>query len=352
LEENDMPKIIRVASIQMDAAPAPLDERLARAENFIAQAAQAGAQLVVLPELFNSGYAYTDENFGLAEPIDGTTSAWIKSIAARFNIHLAGTFMLLEQGEIYNSMLLFSPSGQMWRYDKNYPWAWERGYFRGRRGMTVAQTELGDLGMLICWDIGHVNLWKQYAGKVDMIVIASCPPDGPAASYIFPKEEKLEFTDVNAFNSMKDVGTQFFGEMVNQQAQWLGVPAVNSGVSGTVQTHIPKAKVLLRTLSFMAPQLGKVVSKAEQMQMSAPMIPSCKVVDANGNVLAKRPPTEGEGFVLAEVTLADSKRVPTQPQPKPPMDWMVAQMAIFNADIVIPAMMRSVYKNGLKQIKK
>ena len=154
-----MPKTIKVATSQMDATPAPLSERLERAEKIVTQAAQVGAQLIILPELFNSGYAYTDNNFKLAESLNGTTSTWMKKISARLRIHLAGTFMLLEHGEIYNTMLLFSPSGQMWRYDKSYPWAWERAYFRGRRGMTVANTELGGLGLMICWDLGHRNLW-------------------------------------------------------------------------------------------------------------------------------------------------------------------------------------------------
>lgn len=347
-----MPRTIKVATTQMDATPAPLSERLERAEKIVTQAAQAGGQLIVLPELFNSGYAYTDDNYKVAESLNGTTSTWMKTISARLGIHLAGTFMLLERGEIYNTMLLFSPSGQMWRYDKNYPWAWERAYFRGRRGLTVANTELGDLGLMICWDLGHRNLWKQYAGKADMIVIASCPPDGPNASYQFSNNEKLDFGDLGAvMNSMKDAGTQFFGEMVNQQAKWLGVPAVNSGASGQVQTHIPKANALLRSFSLFAPHILKLLSKAEQLQMTCGMIPSCKVVDAGGNILAERMPSEGEGFVLSEVTLADSKSMPTHPQPNPPLDKMTARMAIFNADLLIPAMVRSVYKNGLKKIK-
>lgn len=347
-----MPRTIKVATVQMDAMPAPVTERLQRAEGIVSQAAQAGAQLVVLPELFNTGYAYTDKNYELAEPLDGVTSAWMKATAARLGIHLAGALLLLDSGEIYDTMLLFSPSGQMWRYDKNYPWAWERAYFRGRRGMTVAQTELGDLGLMICWDLGHRNMWQQYAGKADMIVIASCPPDAQSASYAFPNGEKVDFNDVGAVNSMKDVGSRFFGEMVNQQARWLGIPVVNSGASGYVQTHVPKARALLGFLGLSTPRLFKLLPKAEQLQMSCEMISSCKVVDAGGSILAQRLPAEGESFAISEVILTDSKPIPKEDQPHPPLNRMIASMAILNSDVMIPSTMRSVYKNGLKKIKK
>lgn len=348
-----MPRTIKVATVQMDAMPAPIAERLERAERIVAQTAQAGAQLVVLPELFNTGYAYTDDNYELAEPLGGVTSTWMKDTSTRLGIHLAGAFLLLDRSEIYDTMLLFSPGGQMWRYDKNYPWAWERAYFRGRRGMTIAQTELGDLGLMICWDLSHRALWKQYAGKADMIVIASCPPDVQSGSYVFPNGEKIDFNNVSAaVRSMKDVGSRFFGEMVNQQAKWLGVPVVNSGAGGTVQTQIPKAKALLRMFSLFAPRLLKLLPNAEQLQVSCEMISSCKVVDAGGSILAQRLPAQGEGFVVSEVTLADSKSMPTGPQPQPPLDRMTAGIAILNSDVFVPAMMKSVYEAGLKKITK
>lgn len=348
-----MPKTIQVATTQMNATPAPLTERLERAEMLVSEAARAGAQLVVLPELFNIGYAYTDQNFERVEPIDGKTSTWMKSAASRFNIHLSGTILLLENGDIYNSMLLFSPSGQMWRYDKNYPWAWERGYFREQKGITIAKTGLGDLGMLICWDVAHPKLWEQYAGKTDMIVAASCPPDAPQGSYDFPNGEKVTFDEMgSAMESLKNAGKIFFGDMVNQQAQWLGVPVVNSGACGTVKTPIPKAGALIKMLAPFAPRIRDLQSQASQMQLSCGMMSSCKVVDASGCVLAKRHPSEGEGFVMAEVSLKETKTMPTDRQPKPPMRPMEYLLSILNADVMVPAMMKSVYKDGLKKLGK
>lgn len=347
-----MPRTVKVATTQMAAMPAPVGERLERAEQIVAQAAQAGAQLVVLPELFNTGYAYTDDNYKLAEPLNGMTSKWMRATSEHWGVHLAGALLLLDGSEIYDTMLLFDPSGHLWRYDKNYPWAWERAYFRGRRGMTIAKTELGDLGLMICWDLGHLNMWKQYAGKADMIVIASCPPDGPNASFAFSNGEKLDFNDMGAVSSMKGIGKQFFGEMVNQQAKWLGVPVVNSGASGYVQTHVPKAGALLRTFSLFVPRLIKLLHKAKQLQMSCEMIASCKVVDAGGRTLVERVPAQGEGFVISEVNLADSKSLPKHRQPNPPLNGMTSRMALFNSDLMVPFMVQSVYKNGLKKIKK
>jgi len=343
-----VPRKIKVAAVQMDANPAPVSERLNRAEKLITQAAQEGAQLVVLPELFNIGYTYTDSNFDHAEPLEGgTTTTWMKENASRLHIHLAGTLLILEDGEIYNSLLLFSPSGQRWRYDKNYPWAWERGYFRGRSGTAIAHTELGDFGMLICWDVAHTNLWKQYAGKIDMVLASSCPPDGPQASYHFRGGYQINFNDLGSvMGSIKDSGELVFDKTVRQQARWLGVPVVNSGGAGKIHTPIPKAKSLMASFVLMAPRLIKQLPNADQMQMGSDMIASCKVVGADGQIITSRHPNESDGYAIAEVTLQDKKPQPSQQQPKSP----VHPMAFLNADVMVPWIMKSVYNNGKKRI--
>jgi Carbon-nitrogen hydrolase len=342
-----MTRTVRVAVVQMDIGQAPKAERLDRASGWVEEAARSGAQLVVLPELFNTGYAYTDANYQLSEPVDGMTSTWMKKTAERLGLHLTGSFMLREDGEIYNALLLFDPSGRSWRYDKNYPWAWERGYFRERRGITVAHTQLGDLGMMLCWDAGHPNLWKKYAGKVDMMVMASCPPDGGNPTYRFP--EGVEFT-IDDFGSrmasLKETGRQVFRDMISQQTAWLGVPTVNTGGSGHFQTYLPRTAPIVWGYSMMVPRLAKYRSQAEQMQLSCDMIPSCRVFTADGVVVAERTPAQGEGFACADVALADSKPVPHGPQPPA----QIPSSAYFNADVLVPFLMKPVYRNGLKKL--
>ena len=83
---------LHVAAIQMEAKAAPKAERLARAEQLVAGAAAAGAQLVLLPECFNTGYTYSEENHARVERIDGPTATWLRETASRLDIYIAGLF--------------------------------------------------------------------------------------------------------------------------------------------------------------------------------------------------------------------------------------------------------------------
>jgi hypothetical protein len=338
-----MPRTIKTAAIQMDANPASTAERIARADRLVRQAAAAGAQLLVLPELFHLGYSYDEGNFARAETLRGPTATWMRDLAAGLNIHLAGSVLLRDGGEIYNSLLLFAPSGQMWRYDKNYPWGWERGYFRGRRNITVAATALGRIGMLVCWDVAHRNLWRAYAGNVDLMIISSCPPDVGNPTYRFPSGATLTMDDLGPLMaSMKDSARQLFGSMVNQQTAWLGVPAVATVGTGQISTAIPRGKTLWRTMIPVAPGLARYLPEADQLQMSCGLVPGCKVIDASGNVIAELPQEAGESWTSGEVTLADRPPQPRGAQPAstvPPLSYALS-------DMFLPALMRKVYNQG------
>ena len=341
-----MPRTVKVAAVQMDANPAPTADRLDRADRLVTEAAQAGAQLVVLPELFNMGYAYTDANHRLAEPPTGPTVTWLKETAARLNVHLAGSLMLLDQDEVYNALLLFAPDGRMWRYDKNYPWGLERGYFRNGNRITVAETDLGDLGMMICWDTAHPELWKRYAGRVDMMVIASCPPDVSNPTFHFPNGDQLTLDDMGSvMASMKGAGRLVFDDTLRQQTAWLGVPAVNTVGSGRIKTAIPNGRAYLLSLLPVAPWLVKYLPQANQIQMSCDMVQGCKVVDASGQVLTELTQEQGETFTMAEVTLADEKPRPQEPQPSSPLPFFI----YLSSDILLPLLSIPVYRKGLRR---
>lgn len=341
-----MPRTVRIAALQMDVAPAPTPDRLARAERLVVLAAESGAQLVVLPEVFNTGYAYTDANHRLAEPLHGPTATWMSETAVHLGIHLAGSLMLLDCDQVYNALLLYAPDGRMWRYDKNYPWGWERGYFRNGDRITVAETDLGHLGMVICWDTGHPELWKRYAGQVDLMVIASSPPDLGHATIDHPGGESISFADLGPrVGSLDTTASLIFGDTIRQQAAWLGVPAVNASPSGHFRSPIPHGLITLLGFLPLAPHMVRYIPTASRARISSDMTPGTQVVDARGEVLAALTPGDGESFVVAEVSLAEHRPAPGGPQPIPP----IPRLMYWVSDTLLPFISTPTYRRGLRR---
>jgi hypothetical protein len=97
-----------------------------------------------------------------------------------------------------------------------------------------------------------------------------------------------------------------------------------------------------------APWLLKYVSQADRMEISCDLVQGCKVVDAGGQVLAELSQEAGEAFALAEVTLADKKPAPREPQPGP----LIPGIAYFMADFWLTSLARSTYRRGLHRISK
>lgn len=323
-----MDKHIALATTQLDAAPAPLSERLARAEALITQAARAGAQLVALPELFNTGYAYRDENFGLAEPPDGPTAQWMKQISARLKIHLAGSLFLRDGPDIYNALLLYAPDGRVWRYDKNYPWGWERAYFREGRTVTIAETDLGAIGLMLCWDMAHAGLWRQYAGKVDLILACSCPPNTPDPIYHFPDGAQVTAAQMGpVMQSIRPSGPWIFVDTPAQQTAWLGVPFIGSTASGAVRTPIPNPLGSFLGLLPTAPWLIRYLPQLKQVEVSATLVEAARIFAADGRPLAELRNEQGEAYALAQVHFPGERPQPRGPQPKPPVPRLAYPIA-------------------------
>jgi hypothetical protein len=340
-----MSRTLKIAAVQMDAAPAPLAERLGRAARLIAESASAGAQLVVLPELFNSGYEYHDRNYGLAEPVDGETVTWMKQQAAQHGIHLVGSLLLRDEEDIYNAALLIAPDGRTWRYNKNYPFLWERAYFREGRDMTVADTDLGKFGLMICWDTAHPGMWERYAGKVDAIVIPSCPPKISSADLVFPDGLRVNVRELGGiWNSMYTDEEYFPGPDMDEHAAWMRVPVVSTVGGGTFRSRLPLPNVSFPPYLAARPDLWNRLAQVSEVYLEAGFDPQTKVIGANGLVLA-RVTSGGDGFAVAEVTLAD-----TPPRPEdPPPPMRTSPLVYFLADVFGASLVTVLYRRGVRK---
>src|SRR5215471_14413053 len=146
----------RIAVCQLPLTIGEPDANRATAHDAVVRAAGAGARLVVLPELVNSGYVFEgpSEARELAEPVTGPTVADWTTLARERDLVIVGGFCELDDaGVVRNSSVLIDASGPRAVYRKAHLWADEQDCFvPGSEAPPVVDTALGRIGLLICYD--------------------------------------------------------------------------------------------------------------------------------------------------------------------------------------------------------
>jgi predicted amidohydrolase len=148
------PPASRIAVGQMNPEAGNVEANLARIESIVRAAAESGAQLVVLPETATTGYFIADRLAELGEADDGRTSARLAGMARAWDVHLAVGMPVAADGRFYDAQLLFGPDGRrLATYHKAHLFAAEREHYTAGETPMVIDTELGRIGMTVCYDL-------------------------------------------------------------------------------------------------------------------------------------------------------------------------------------------------------
>jgi predicted amidohydrolase len=132
------------------------------------------ADVFLIPELFNTGYAFLnkEELAGLAEPIQGETSAFMQALAEKKNCAFAYGFAEKSEDLYYNSMVFVAPSGIIASYRKSHLFFEEKFIFLpGDTGFHVFEYKDVKFGMLICWDWIYPEAMRTLALKGAQIIL-------------------------------------------------------------------------------------------------------------------------------------------------------------------------------------
>src|SRR5690348_12443262 len=113
-----MPRTLTIAGVQMSASPRAWEVNTAHAAEWIGTAVDAGARLVLLPELFAVGSFYAPDLLTFAEPPMGRTACWLVDVARARRIVVAGTILERCGGHVHNTLLVAEPDGRLSRYAK------------------------------------------------------------------------------------------------------------------------------------------------------------------------------------------------------------------------------------------
>ena len=139
-----------------------VDDNLQKALTLIGQAAQRGAQIICLQELFRSQYFCQRQDatiFDLAEPIPGPSTEALAAAARKHQVVIVGSlFERRDAGVYHNTAVVLDADGSLLgTYRKMHipddPLYFEKYYFTpGDQGYRCFDTRYGRIGVLVCWD--------------------------------------------------------------------------------------------------------------------------------------------------------------------------------------------------------
>ena len=158
---------VKIACLQTEPAFGKVDANLDTLDRLIAEASAQGAQIVVAPELCNTGYVFKSKSEleEMAEEIPSGQSCqrW-RSAAAYHDVIFVAGICERANGCFYNSSVMVGSEGVMATYRKVHLWDQENRFFEpGDLGFPVVETPHGRVGMFICYDSWFPESYRSCA---------------------------------------------------------------------------------------------------------------------------------------------------------------------------------------------
>lgn len=311
------PRCLRVAAVQMVSAIRAVDSNLKRATHLVEEAARAGATLVLLPELFSVGYCLCERAWDFAEPEGGRTETWLCDTASRLGVYVGGCYILASGEDFYIVFALATPAGAIaGRVPKQKPASFEAYLFRGQVFQHIIETQLGRIGVGICYENAFRFLAEALiAGDAAIILMPFSAPT-PRETWYFPRKS------VDAYLASYRHGA-------SKYAQLLGIPAIQVNQCGDWHSDLP---------SFFPSQHSKFHGQSE-------------IADNTGEVLAEL--ADQESVIVGDVTLDPARKIRKLPDEVSRLrQWISPLPNYFKIFSVIEALGRRWYARSGRRREK
>ena len=151
---------IKVALAQISCKVGDKAHNIHKMARYIAKARKENVELIIFPELSLTGYTMRDMAYELAESIPGPSTKKMEKLARQNNIYVIYGMVEKTLGTgavLHNTAVFTSPRGTIGRYRKTYLPTHsifeEKRYFRQGHEIPVYSTDIGKIGIVICYDI-------------------------------------------------------------------------------------------------------------------------------------------------------------------------------------------------------
>ncbi|MEN8173383.1 MAG: carbon-nitrogen family hydrolase [Chloroflexota bacterium] len=179
LNPNSTTMRLTISLAQLSFTFGDVQANFDHAASAVAEAADHGSDIILLPELWSSGYDL--ENWEqYAAPIDGGVFARIAALAREHQIAIGGSYLELHDGRAYNTFVLYGPDGTRWGvYRKIHLFRLlaEEKYLGAGDALVLADTPWGPIGLATCYDLRFPEIFRSYAlsGARLILLVAEWP---------------------------------------------------------------------------------------------------------------------------------------------------------------------------------
>lgn len=277
----------RVVAVQPALRIGDVDGNLRRVADLVRSAAREHSpDAIFLPEAITSPNAYDRRMRSVARPLLGAPLQTLRTLAREYGCLVGGGFIAVRGKDTRGTYALCEPDGGIHLHDKDQPSFWENNYYAGGSDDGLMETSIGPIGCANGFEWGRVRTAKRLVGRARLLAGGMHFPSFPTWAltrpwFIARDEATLE---------------QYCRETPPRMARMLGVPAVHPSHVGPFTMETP----LVPGLAWPSRMLGET-----------------SICDADGVVLERLGYEDGEGYVAAEVTLAE----PAPRDPIPDLFW-------------------------------
>ncbi|MGD6806690.1 MAG: carbon-nitrogen hydrolase family protein [Candidatus Bathyarchaeia archaeon] len=213
---------IKLALCQIAAKREDKTANLAKYEELTLKAKEQGADLAIFPEMSLTGYVLHDQIYELAEQIPGPSVQKVEALAKKTGMHIIFGMPELTpktQATLYNTSVLVGPSGLIGKYRKMYLPTHsvfeEKRYFRPGYEPASFQTQLGNIGLTICYDVFFPEVFRlpRLMGAQLIVCISASPAVRKSYFEVLTTARAIENTCYLAYVNLAGMqdGLQFWG---------------------------------------------------------------------------------------------------------------------------------------------
>jgi predicted amidohydrolase len=282
------PETKRVVAVQLAAKIGDVEGNLRHIEDVVGRAAREHhPDMIFLPEVSTSPNISHRIMRTCARPVAGAPFELYRRLAREYGCILGAGALAIRGRDARNTYFVCEPDGAVHLHDKDQPTVWENNYYAGGSDAGVVETSAGPIGIANGFEWNRSRTAARLRGRVRLMAGGMCFPSFPqwrlTAPYMWRREHGMML--------------QLARETPPRMARVVGVPTVHASHVGDVVMESPFAPAL---------------------PWPTIMLGETQITDAEGTSLGLLAYEDGEGYIAADVELAQ----PRPRDPVPPHFWM------------------------------